>query len=117
MEKSPFQIQAAEKYKQYQLEAKQVKDLIINVTAPILHKIPNFTDDRSIYLKLFGYMGQYLYLEVNNIKKVTFEKQMAEMYIRNIQENVRFFNSRTHCFPQNTFHTNESGGNKENEQP
>ncbi|CAH1114024.1 unnamed protein product [Psylliodes chrysocephalus] len=62
------------------LEAKHVRDAILNIVAPILLKTKNTNDGGMLYSQYFGYLGNLLYTEVKNLEKIEFEKQKSITY-------------------------------------
>lgn len=55
-------------YKKLLKESKYIKDIIIKAVGKRLYQ-ENIEDDARVYMELFGYMGRYLYTEVQRIKK------------------------------------------------
>lgn len=79
-EKKIFTFYTEDKHKQQIVEAKHVRDIIINTIAPILLKTQNTNDNGLSFIKEYGYIGRALYIQMKNLEKIELEKQKAAGY-------------------------------------
>ncbi|XP_074040264.1 transcription initiation factor TFIID subunit 6 [Leptinotarsa decemlineata] len=84
-----------ERSKQQNLEAKHVRDVILNTLAPALYKSKNVNDGGLLYSKYFGYLGKFLYMDVKNLEKIETDKQKALVYDLNYFVPSQSFNQNS----------------------
>ncbi|XP_056647119.1 transcription initiation factor TFIID subunit 6-like [Diorhabda sublineata] len=70
----PFSSRRLSEANQYAMEVKQVKQAIVNVTAPVLLKMKDANDGKSSYSKKFGYLGKCLYAEIKKLESTNIKK-------------------------------------------
>ncbi|KAK9888722.1 hypothetical protein WA026_000948 [Henosepilachna vigintioctopunctata] len=56
--------------KQQILEAKHVRDLVVNIASPVLFKTENLLDDGNEYIQKFGYFGYLIFMHIKKIEKL-----------------------------------------------
>lgn len=79
-EKKVFTFYTEDKHKQQIIEAKHVRDVILNTIAPILLKTQNTNDNGFSFIKEYGYIGRALYIQMKNLEKIDLEKQKVAGY-------------------------------------
>ncbi|CAG9814273.1 unnamed protein product [Phaedon cochleariae] len=84
-----------ERSKQQNLEARHVRDAVVNIVAPILYKTKNVKDGGLLYSQYFGYLGKFLYMEVKNLEKIELNQQKVQAYERSAISNIPPFNNIT----------------------
>ncbi|KAH1004978.1 hypothetical protein HUJ05_005737 [Dendroctonus ponderosae] len=62
-------------------EAKHVRNVMVTICAPILHKCRKINDGGLSYVREFGYLGKSLYIQVKNIESLEQAKSHQNQYV------------------------------------
>lgn len=67
-------------------EAKHVRNVMVTICAPILHKCRRMNDGGVSYVREFGYLGKSLYIQVKNIESLEQAKSQQNQFIMGNQQ-------------------------------